>query len=1041
MLRFHRFGLAAAVLCVALGLSGCKQSEPVPLTPVSPQWAEENPQRANENSPRLRGSTRHATAVQIFLTPDCTGDVLQVLELTGDEFDFMLQVPDDSTTLVSAVAVHDGTGLSSGCSSVFTYTEDSTPPAPPVITGTNPASPNKSATPKVLGTTEPGARVRVFTDSACAGTAGPPVSANAEGRFEALPETGAIRADVSLYADAIDTTGNRSACSSALRYVLDQQPPARPQITGFTPLSPANNNNPKLRGTAEPGSRVTVRKSFGSSCSLYYEPDVTTVVGADGTFEVTLIVSDNSSERFGVFAVDPAGNQSECNYSQYYNEDSIPPPTPRIRATSPASPGASRTPTITGDTEFGGTTLLLYAQEGCLGDPIASSVSSGSTFSLSVPLTQANTLSLFSVMARDPAGNVSLCSEPVSYLHDGIAPEASAALVVDGPEADLSFQTHPILEAHWSGFTDAQGVTGYSYAVGRAPGCFSGTILTQWLNTTSPQFRLADFSFQDGLYYQCVRARDAAGNLSDVVSSDGVRVDTVPPTVASHVPTAGQGNVSVRATVTVTFSEPVDPTTVPSRFTLSANGAPVAGTVSCTGAACTFTPNAPLPYRESISVTVAAGVQDSVGRPLASAYGFSFTTRGRSWATEPTALHGVRPGMSPEVALDDQGNALALWAQRNAQGLWRVYASRYTLGATWAPAQAIDADTGGSAGRLALGMNATGSALALWELQSGAQMDLFAAEYLPGTGWSPPQPVEARPERVSQPLAAVDAQGRGLAVWRQSDGTDESLWAAHHVPGQGWGTPRLLETEAGAVSTHSLAANASGGAVVAWLQPGATGTRVLASHYTPGSGWSAPAQLAASAEGPTVAAALSADGSAVVLFRVLETTGGTTRHRLASSRWEPGSGWTAAALVPSAAGSVEDDFAVAVDFQGTALAVWTQIDGAPALYTSRFTPAGGWATHQQALTTSSRPSVAVDAGGNFHLAWIYNYQGSDLVVSARYPEGASALGASRVLEGLHGATSKRPRIATNAAGGAVTVWARDNGTGASGNLVYANLFE
>jgi hypothetical protein len=138
---------------------------------------------------------------------------------------------------------------------------------------------------------------------------------------------------------------------------------------------------------------------------------------------------------------------------------------------------------------------------------------------------------------------------------------------------------------------------------------------------------------------------------------------------------------------------------------------------------------------------------------------------------------------------------------------------------------------------------------------------------------------------------------------------------------------------------------------------------------------------------------------------------------------------------------VEDDFAVAVDFQGTALAVWTQIDGAPTLYTSRFTPTGGWATFQRALESSSRPSVAVDAGGNFHLAWIYNYLGSDLVVSARYPEGASALGPAPSLEGIHGATSKRPRISANAAGGAVTVWARDNGTGAAGNLVYANLFE
>jgi hypothetical protein len=1031
-------GLAAAVVLATLWFSGCKAPGSLPPTPISPQWSEENPQRANNNTPLLKGSTRHATAIQIFLTPDCTGEAAQVVSVAENEFSFSLQVPDDSTTLISAVATNDSTGLSSGCSLVFTYTEDSTPPAPPVLTGTTPASPNKSTTPKAVGTVEPGARVRVYTDSACAAAAGPEVTANAEGRFEASPAPDAIRADVSLYAAAIDTSGNRSACSSGLRYILDQVPPARPLIIGFVPLSPANNNHPKLRGTAEPGTRVAVARTFGTSCGGTLQDSV--LVGPDGTFEVTVSVSDNSSERFSVVAIDPAGNFSECNYSQYYSEDSTPPPVPKLRAGSPASPGASRTPAFSGDTDSS-STVLLYASEGCAGEPIATAQSSGFSFTLNAPEVPANAVSRFSLAARDAAGNFSACTEPVTYQHDGIEPDATAAVVVDGPDADLRFQTHSIMEAHWSGFTDALGVTGYSFAVGKAPGCGTGNILTPWIATTSPQGRVTNLTLPDAMYYHCVRARDAAGNLSAIVSSNGVRIDTAPPTVASHVPRAGQTDAGIRSGVTVTFSEPVDAATVPSRFTLSANGAAIAGTVSCAGASCTFTPDAPLPYRETITVTVAAGVLDTVGRPLAASYTFSFTTQGRRWAMEATAVHDVRPGMNPEVALDGQGNALALWAQRNAQGLWHVYSSRYTAGATWAPAQDIDANAVGSAGRLSLGMNATGRAVALWELQTGTEVDLSAAEYLPGTGWSTPQPVEARPERVSHPQVAVDSQGRGLAVWRQSDGIDESLWAAHHVPGQGWGTPQLLETEPGAISAPSLVADASGTALVAWLQPGAAGTRVLVSRHTPGGGWSAPAQLAASAEGPTVAAGLGADGSALVLFRVLETAGGSTRHRLSASRWEPATGWMAPVLVPAASGSVEEDFAVAVDFQGTALAAWTQVDGAPTLYTSRFTPGGGWATFQKALDSASRPAVAVDAGGNFHLVCIYNYLGSDLVVAARYPEGASALGPAYAIEGTHGATSKRPRITTNAAGGAAAIWARDNGTGASGNLVYANLFQ
>ena len=1037
-----RFRAMAVGVCAVLWLSGCKNEPPPvppPPFPSSPQWAEENPQLANDNTPVLMGFTRNATHVHIFQTPDCTGEVFKAIQLSAPRFTFTLQAPDDSITLLSAVALNGTTGQESSCSAVFTYTEDSTAPAPPVLTGSTPASPGNSLTPRVSGTVEPGAKVHLYTDSGCTTGSGLDATADAEGRFEASASLDAIRTSVFLYAAATDPAGNRSACSSGVQYILDRLPPSPPFISDISPQPPANDNAPRIRGTAEPGMRVSVRYSSGFSCTGAELGSG--LVAADGTFEATLRVADNSSQQFAAVAIDPAGNVSECSFSRYYTEDSTPPSPPTLTVGSPPSPSAVLTPIFNGRTDSN-STVLLYASEDCSGAPDAMAPASGSSFTLSARQVPLNVVTRFSLAARDMAGNLSGCTGPVTYRHDGIAPDATAAIVVDGPGADLQFQTHTIMEAHWSGFTDELGVTAYAFAVGKAPGCGTGSIVSDWITATSPQIRVANLNLQDGVYYQCVRARDTAANLSAIASSNGVRVDTLPPTVASHVPGTGQTDVSIRSGVTVTFSEPMNPATVPTRFTLSANGAAVAGTVSCSSeAVCTFTSDAPLPYQETITATVAAGVLDSVGRPLAASYTFSFMTQGRRWAPEPTPLHDVRPGMSPEVGLDQQGNALALWVQRNAQGLWRVYASRYTAGTTWTLARMIDANVAGSAGGLSLGSNATGQALALWELQNGTGADLFSAEYVPGTGWSTPQPVEARPEAVSQPQVAVDAQGRGIAVWRQSDGTGESLWAAHHVPGQGWGTPRLLETEPGTVSAHALATDASGTAVVAWLQADTAGTRVMTSRYTPGTGWTAPVMLTANAEGPTVAAGLGTDGSAVVLFRVLEAVGNTLHHRLSASRWAPGTGWVAPVLVPAASGPVEEDFAVAVGFQGTALAVWTQIDGTPTLYTSRFTPAGGWPTHQKAHDSSSRPSVAVDAEGNFHLAWIYNSLGSDLVFTARYPESASVLGPARALEGLHGATSKRPRLMSNAAGGAVAIWARDNGTGVSGNLVYANLFE
>jgi len=338
-------------------------------------------------------------------------------------------------------------------------------------------------------------------------------------------------------------------------------------------------------------------------------------------------------------------------------------------------------------------------------------------------------------------------------------------------------------------------------------------------------------------------------------------------------------------------------------------------------------------------------------------------------------------------------------------------------------------------------VNAAGRGMALWELQNGAQSDLFSAQYEPGTGWSPPQAVESLPEPVSHPRVAVNAQGHSLAVWRQQQGADESLWAAHHVPGQGWSVPLLLETEPGTVSAPALAADAQGNALVAWLQPDGAGTRVLASRFSPGGGWTAPTVLAASATGPTVAAALGEDGSGLVLFRRAEFVNGATLHRLYAVRWEPTQGWAAAVPASQDSQTVEGDFVVAMDAQGNALTVWSQVKDFSSLYTCRFMPEQGWMTCQQATVYAAAPSVGVDANGNFHFAWISTTSGRESIATARYASGVSSVTPPVGLESSHDGASKRPRLVVNAAGAAVAVWTRDNGTGAVGNLIYASTYQ
>jgi uncharacterized protein YjiK/methionine-rich copper-binding protein CopC len=118
--------------------------------------------------------------------------------------------------------------------------------------------------------------------------------------------------------------------------------------------------------------------------------------------------------------------------------------------------------------------------------------------------------------------------------------------------------------------------------------------------------------------------------------------DTTPPTVISTAPASGATGVSTAASITATFSEAIDQTTLnASTFTLtSAGGGSVAGTVSYDSASKTasFAPGAALSTNTNYAATVkggASGVKDLAGNPLAADVTWAFTTAGPSPCATP----------------------------------------------------------------------------------------------------------------------------------------------------------------------------------------------------------------------------------------------------------------------------------------------------------------------------------------------------------------------------------------------------------------------
>jgi|GEM_PF-508524 len=105
--------------------------------------------------------------------------------------------------------------------------------------------------------------------------------------------------------------------------------------------------------------------------------------------------------------------------------------------------------------------------------------------------------------------------------------------------------------------------------------------------------------------------------------------DTIPPTIASSIPTSGAANVATNSVITVTFSEPMDYSTLNSTSINLYNGVinvPGVVSVNTERTIATFTPSAPLAYSTSYRVVVTTMVKDMSGNNMAADNAWNFTT-------------------------------------------------------------------------------------------------------------------------------------------------------------------------------------------------------------------------------------------------------------------------------------------------------------------------------------------------------------------------------------------------------------------------------
>lgn len=130
-----------------------------------------------------------------------------------------------------------------------------------------------------------------------------------------------------------------------------------------------------------------------------------------------------------------------------------------------------------------------------------------------------------------------------------------------------------------------------------------------------------------------------------------------------------------------------------------------------------------------------------------------------------------------------------------------------------------------------------GHALAVW-IQDG---DPVAATYAPATGWSAPRPLEQLHGHATDPRVAANASGAGMAVWRHTVGSIQSLRFSRFDPGAGWSVPDVmpgaLPRPQGQASPPQLQMDAAGNVTAMWAS-GFDAQETQVSRYTTGKGWS-----------------------------------------------------------------------------------------------------------------------------------------------------------------------------------------------------------
>lgn len=214
-------------------------------------------------------------------------------------------------------------------------------------------------------------------------------------------------------------------------------------------------------------------------------------------------------------------------------------------------------------------------------------------------------------------------------------------------------------------------------------------------------------------------------------------------------------------------------------------------------------------------------------------------TAGAGWGTATLIeTSDLGDAKNAQIAVDASGNAFAIWEQSDGTRS-NIWTNRYTVGTGWDVATLIETDNTGPARDPQIAFDASGNAIAIWEQYDGAHYNIWTNRYTVGTGWDVATLIETNNTGDAwYPQIALDSNGNAIAVWYQFGTTHTDIWTNRYTAGAGWGTAALLETnDAGDAWDPQIALDSNGNAIAVWTQSDGLHNKIWANRYIAGTGW------------------------------------------------------------------------------------------------------------------------------------------------------------------------------------------------------------